>query len=101
MEWVKSRARMHRWEEEVELTLEEMCHVLCYMDWCAEYWCGLVSLRKDLDTTVQEGTAAYAEKQAYIVRAMARNFSQQWVPVLDGHSIVPDWPECYRATTTS
>lgn len=82
------------------MTLEEMHCVLCYMDWHAEYWCGLVSSHEDLDTTVQEGMAAYAEKQAYIAQAMACNFSQQWVPVLDGHSIVPDWPERYRATTT-
>ena len=46
------------------------------MDWHAEYWQSVVSLCQGLDATLREGTAAYAEKQAYIVQAMARNFSQ-------------------------
>ena len=75
-EWAKSRAWKNRWEEEVDLTLEEMRRVLCYMDWRAQYWQSLVSKRQVLDATLREGTAAYAEKQAYVAQAMARNFSQ-------------------------
>jgi hypothetical protein len=86
---------MHRWEEEVKLTLEEMCRVLCYMDWRVQYWRELVSKRQVLDTTLQEGIAAYAEKQAHIAQAMAYNFSQRWLPLLGGNSLTPDWPERY------
>jgi hypothetical protein len=100
MEWAKSHARMHRWEEEVELTLEEMRHVLCYMDWHVQYWQSLISKRQVFDATLQEGTTAYAEKHVYVARAMAWNFSQQWLPELEQYSIIPDWPEHYTVTTT-
>ena len=76
-----------------------MRRVLCYMDWHAQYWQSLVSKRQVLDATLREGTAAYAEKQAYVAQAMARNFSQRWLPVLERCSIIPDWPERYTATT--
>ena len=99
-EWAKCRARMHRWEEEVELTLEEMRRVLCFMDWRAHHWRSLISKRQVSDATLREGIAAYAEKQAYIEEAMARNFSQKWIPTLGGHSITPDWPKHYIVTDT-
>jgi hypothetical protein len=89
---------MYRWEEEVELTLEEMRRVLYFMDWRTQYWQSLVSKGQVSDPTVQEGMGAYVEKQAYIAQAMARNFSQKWAPLLAGHSIIPDWPEHYTDT---
>jgi hypothetical protein len=92
-EWAKSRARVHRWDEEVELTLEEMHHVICYMDWHAWYWRLLISKCQVLDAALQEGMAAYAEKQAHIAEAMAHKCSQEWFPLLEGFSIIPDWPE--------
>ena len=82
------------------MTVEEMRRVLCYMDWRAQYWQSLASSRPGLDDTLQEGTVAYAEKQAYIAQAMARKFSQQWLPLLQKHFIIPDWPEHYAVTTT-
>jgi hypothetical protein len=91
---------MQRWEEEVQLTLEEMRRVLCYMDWRAQYWRSLVSKRQVSDATLREGMVAYAEKQAYIAQGMAHNFSQRWLPLLGGNSIIPDWPEHYTATST-
>jgi hypothetical protein len=99
-EWAKSRARLHRWDEEVELTLEEMRRVLCYMDWRALHWRSLISERQVLDATIREGLMAYAAKQAAIAQAMAHNFSQKWLPLLRGHSIIPDWPEHYLGATT-
>ena len=70
-----------------------------YMDWRAEHWRTLASKGQFSEPTVQEGTTAYAEKQACIVQAMARNFSQKWLPLLGSYSIVPDWPERYTVTT--
>jgi hypothetical protein len=90
---------MHRWEEEVELTLEEMRRALCYMDWRANHWRTLASKGRFLDPTVQEGTAAYAKKQAFNAQGMALKFSQKWLPLLVGYSIIPDWPEHYTVTT--
>jgi hypothetical protein len=99
-EWAKSRARLHRWDEEVELTLEEMRRVLCYMDWRALYWRSLASERQVSDATMREGLVAYAEKQAHVAQAMAHSFSQKWLPLLGGYSIIPDWPERYLGATT-
>jgi hypothetical protein len=90
---------MQRWEEEVLLTLEEMRRVLYYMDWRAQYWQTLTSKRQGLDAVLQEGMAAYAEKQAYIARTMALTFSQRWLPLLEANSFHPDWPERYTVTT--
>jgi hypothetical protein len=90
---------VHRWEEEVELTLEEMRRVLYYMDWRAHHWRSLISKRQVPDSALREGVAAYAEKQAYIAHGMARNFSHKWLPLLGGNSITPDWPEHYIITT--
>jgi len=53
---------MHRWKEEVQLVVEEMRRILCYMDWHSHYWRSLVSKREVLDVTVNKGIAAYAEK---------------------------------------
>jgi hypothetical protein len=89
---------MYRWEEEVELTLEEMRRVLCFMDWRAQYWRALVPEGQLNDPTLQEGMAAFAMKQAYIAQAMAQNFSQKWAPLLAGYSIIPDWPKDYNFT---
>ena len=50
---------MHRWEEEVELTLEEMHCVLCFMNWHVHHWRSLISKHQVLDATLQEGIAAY------------------------------------------
>lgn len=97
VEWAKSRARLHRWDEEVELVVEEMRRVLCYMDWRSHYWQLLVSKRVVLDPTVREGIAAYASKQAYIAQMMAHRFSKQWLPVLEGHCITPGWPVQYTS----
>jgi len=90
---------MHQWEEEVQLVVEEMRRILCYMDWRSHYWRSLVSKREVLDATVNEGIAAYAEKQAYIAQMMAHRFSQRWLSVLEGHCIPPDWPVHYTSST--
>lgn len=93
MEWVKCRARAHRWEEEVELVLEEMRRVLCYMGWHATYWQSLISKSQVADTGIREGISAYAKKQAHIMQTMGKQFSLQWLYILEGFSISPEWLE--------
>ena len=88
---------MNRWEEEVQLVVEEMRCVLCYLDWRSHYWRSLVSKCAVLHATVREGIAAYAEKQAYIAQMMARRFSKEWLSVLEAHCITPDWPIHYTS----
>src|SRR4051794_22222389 len=38
IEWMKSRARAARWSEEVLLVVEEMCQVMQFLKWKAEWW---------------------------------------------------------------
>lgn len=38
IEWSKSRARLQRWEEEVDLVVEEMRRVLVLLDWKKGWW---------------------------------------------------------------
>ncbi|KAI1783076.1 hypothetical protein LXA43DRAFT_977289 [Ganoderma leucocontextum] len=62
VEWLKARARVMHWQEEVKLLPEEMRRVLV--------WLGRVSLRTDMDTTLLEGLVAYVYKRANIQCAM-------------------------------
>lgn len=57
---------MYQWEEEVMLMVEEMCYIICYMDWHSHYWQSLVFKHEVLDAMVREGLKAYAEKRAYV-----------------------------------
>jgi len=38
VEWAKTKARADRWHEEVLLVSEEMCRVLYFFQWKAEWW---------------------------------------------------------------
>ena len=88
---------MNRWEEELQLVVEEMCRVLCYLDWRSHYWRSLVSKREVSHATVREGIAAYAEKQAYIAQMMAHRFSKEWLSTHGAHNITTDWPILYTS----
>jgi hypothetical protein len=97
IEWAKSWARMYRWDEEVELVVEEMRCVLCLMEWCAHYWKSLVSKQEVADAMVREGIAAYAEKQAYIAQAMGKHFAKEWLPIHERYCFTPNWPTQYNS----
>jgi hypothetical protein len=45
VEWLKARARAHRWKEELILVDEEMRRCLEYCQWKAKWWEGLVNSR--------------------------------------------------------
>jgi len=38
VKWAKTHARANRWQEEVILLMEEMRHVVVYLDWKALWW---------------------------------------------------------------
>jgi len=88
---------MNRWEEELQLVVEEMRRVLCYLDWRSHYWRSLVSKREVSHATVREGIAAYAEKQACIAQMMAHRFSKEWLSTHGAHNITTDWPILYTS----
>jgi hypothetical protein len=36
--WAKLKAHAAHWAEEVQLPVEEMCHVITFLNWKAQWW---------------------------------------------------------------
>ncbi|TDL14222.1 hypothetical protein BD410DRAFT_809909 [Rickenella mellea] len=78
VEWAKARARAHRWQEEVQLLLEEMRRVLTFLAHRAEWWRGLVVLCKGVPEHLAEGLSSYAHHQAAINLHIRKWFQSMW-----------------------
>ncbi len=63
IEWCKARARAHRWDEEVTLTLTEMERTLLFFAAKQERW-----EQRALQINIEPGERAYALRQADIWR---------------------------------
>ncbi|TDL14293.1 hypothetical protein BD410DRAFT_846162 [Rickenella mellea] len=115
VEWVKSKARAERWDEEVTLVAEEMRCTLAFFEWRARWWEGQVYRRildvgdttplqrRSVTLDILSGLRAYALKQAAIQRNLARHFATLWVPFLSKHSLLPgvcaEWSSVVPAAT--
>ncbi|KAF7377339.1 hypothetical protein MSAN_00154900 [Mycena sanguinolenta] len=77
IEWAKTRARCHRWREEVDLLEEEMARVLRYCEWRSNWWMQQQGQRS-VDNAQLEGETAYAVRQAAVQRQLARGFTREW-----------------------
>ncbi|KAG1845269.1 hypothetical protein C8R48DRAFT_750776 [Suillus tomentosus] len=86
VEWCKSRARAHRWQEEVQLLREEMRRVIAFLDWQAGWWEKQGPRRAFSSQHVREGALAYAQRQAHLRRKMAVHFKSVW-------AANPSWQE--------
>ncbi|TFK17974.1 hypothetical protein FA15DRAFT_731679 [Coprinopsis marcescibilis] len=102
IEWCKSRARAHRWQEECMLLSEELRRVLVTFEWEATEWDDRASLWLSPKTLVaptptlwnnvpeiyqrevaqlqdiRNGKVAYARRQASIRRAMIKSAKDVW-----------------------
>jgi hypothetical protein len=68
-----------RWSEEVELLSEEMCCVLAFLLWEADWWKGKAFGRELLMISVElEGAIAYAERQAAFRIELCEHFKHLW-----------------------
>lgn len=94
VEWAKSKARDDQWQEERLLVVEEMCRVISFLEWKAEWWISQGSRRCDT-ASLQRGLLAYAMKQASISRRMAQSFASTWYPELVKEGITVEWPQEY------
>ncbi|KAG2114131.1 hypothetical protein DEU56DRAFT_919629 [Suillus clintonianus] len=81
IEWCKARAREARWSEELLFLLEEMRRVLTFLAWQSTWWSGLALARHFERSADSEGSAAYANRQSALRKAMLEKFKQQWVIV--------------------
>jgi hypothetical protein len=91
-EWAKMLARRDRWEEEYLLVQEEMCRVIVYLMWKAEWWKEQGSRRVSDDAGLVEGLLAYAERQSRLFEGLAESCAQTWQPALEKEGITPSWP---------
>ncbi|KAG2358779.1 hypothetical protein BDR07DRAFT_1452576 [Suillus spraguei] len=82
VEWCKSRARALCWAEEVDLLQEEMCWVLQFFNWQANWWEGQGAAARD------EGLCAYASQQANIRHRLAARFHSIWAPFISPQDIL-------------
>ena len=82
IEWAKAQERAKRYEEEVELVVEEMRRTLSFLEWKAEEWLSFAasptSGASAIDTVTVNGVTAYGKKQADIYRRMAKLFIDDW-----------------------
>jgi len=100
VEWTKLRARAHRWDEEVELVVEEMRRVLFFLNWKARWWMEQGENCLNVTAELREGLQAYAAKQASVLKRMAQYFASQWRGIHSAYNITAEWPdECLEDDT--
>lgn len=95
VEWMKSRARSHRWREEVGMVLEEMRRTLVSFEQKAVWWLSRKHLRTELPSAIHHGVNAYAEKQARLLERRVAQYSSYWLKFLASYDITPSWGEKY------
>ncbi|KAI0069871.1 hypothetical protein K474DRAFT_1568226, partial [Panus rudis PR-1116 ss-1] len=99
VQWVKAKARVERWEEEVKLIQEEMRRVFVFFEWKASWWKEQKHRREDdseIGKEVQSGLTIYAEKQAAIMEALAIKFATQWLQILEKCRLQATWQDKYQ-----
>ncbi|KAF7972629.1 hypothetical protein HWV62_17380 [Athelia sp. TMB] len=77
-EFLKARARKHRWVEEVMLLVEEMRRVLRFLNWRAHWWRHQQYSWEGLSDDVSDGLRAYALRQAQLCDSIALAFKTKW-----------------------
>ncbi|KAF8209905.1 hypothetical protein K438DRAFT_1496867, partial [Mycena galopus ATCC 62051] len=80
-EWAKTRARAHRWTEDVDLLEEEMRRILVFPQWRADWWQEQKDRRTEEEVEMVEGFIAYAECQATIQETTKARFTNDWKDV--------------------
>jgi hypothetical protein len=100
VEWSKAQARKNRWEEEVQLIMEEMRRTIVYYEWRESWWLEKEVKWSIADESVQHGIAAYAQKQGYFCKCLAESFASAWLPFLESEGIVPEWKGRYENLMT-
>lgn len=89
--YCRAQARWLRWQEEIELLLEEMSRVTLFLLWKANWWESRVSMRPDINPALASGVGAYAYRQRWIFESLARKFYAKWVPFLTKNSLSVQW----------
>jgi hypothetical protein len=99
VEWCKAIARVERFEEEVELTVEEMRRTLLFFECTARDWERRGEARvgePTMDEEMTAGVRAYAARQAALYRRLVDIFVNDWYTCLDLKSLGSDWLPKYK-----
>lgn len=98
VEWCKGQERAKRYEEEVELVVEEMRRTLATFEWNAREWRSFAISPPTgalADAATVAGIAAFANKQADIQKRMASTFVNDWYHPLERLSFNLPWLKQY------
>ncbi|KAJ8468439.1 hypothetical protein ONZ45_g17240 [Pleurotus djamor] len=87
LEWTKSMARAKRWDEEVNLVVEEMRRTIAYLEWKRMEWYRTsANGRRSTCPHLNEGLGAYGYRQAAVFLALKDKFISMWAGPLAGHN---------------
>ncbi|KAI0055066.1 hypothetical protein BV25DRAFT_1873220 [Artomyces pyxidatus] len=87
VDWVKSRARMRRWDEEIIHLREEMPRSVKFLEWKSDWWASRATLRADAPEDIRSGLSAYAGRQAAVYAGLAAKFKAQWTTALKTYGL--------------
>ncbi|KAI0062049.1 hypothetical protein BV25DRAFT_1870510 [Artomyces pyxidatus] len=93
VDWVKSRARARRWNEEIILLKEEMPRSVAFLQWKSTWWMDRAERRTHVRADILSGLRAYAARQAAVYSSLAASFKKQWTKSLADHQMSVEWPE--------
>jgi hypothetical protein len=102
-EWCKATARAQRFEEEVEIVVEEMRRTLAFFEWAAADWERRAKDRigePRMDDYVANGLVAYSARKAAHFRQLIAVFIQDWYHPLDRKSLGSSWLKNYPCPET-
>lgn len=97
--WARCQARAERYEEEVQLTLEEMRRTLEFFRWKSRRWLTLGDARAKSNTPpdpqVEHGLRAYAHRQALTYSSLVTIYVNHWRTFLINNSLGAQWLSLY------
>ena len=99
--WARCQARAERYEEEVELTIEEMRRTLEFFKWKSQWWLALQDSRASSpeppDPQVVHGLRAYAHRQSSIYSSLVATYINHWQEFLVERSLGLQWLGLYTS----
>ena len=94
-DWAKAHERAKRFEEEVELCMEEMRRTLLFFSWSAAEWEQRAQLGdlngRPLSGDVVQGLQAYALRRSAMFRELIKVFVSDWYTCLEPKGLGAEW----------
>lgn len=97
-EWAINRARVRRWEEEVEILLTEMSRGVAFFEYSAESWRKRIGTRPEMRADIQSGLNAYAYQKSLMYSLLALSCKKRWRLALRECGLPDLWPSSPQET---